>query len=110
MDAGTNPLLEPFRATAETAIRDRPAVDPDMIREIFDEAAVMLHNGLALDGLDGHDTRFTVDALGSDLCAPDPGAAIRARAGATLNESSAHVHDPEGVAAALLVSAAMLQI
>ena len=46
------PAYHPFMVTAETVALDRPDVDPDMAREVFEEAATLLHNGLVLDGLE----------------------------------------------------------
>jgi hypothetical protein len=40
---------------------------------LFLEAATLLHNGLALDGLDEHDTDAVVAGLCADLTAEDPG-------------------------------------
>jgi hypothetical protein len=45
---------------------------------VFHEAATLLYNGLALDGLDGHDASAVVDGLCVDLVAEDPGVAFRA--------------------------------
>ena len=104
-----NPLLEPFLMTAESVVQDRPEVDPEMVREIFHEAATTLHNGLALDGLDEHDEGAVVAALCLDLVATDPGAALRARAAET-SEAPGDLHDPEAVSAAFLVAAAILQV
>jgi hypothetical protein len=50
-----------------------------------------------------------VAALCIDLVATDPGAAVRARAEATL-EAAEDLHDPEGVSAAYLTAAAILQL
>ena len=80
-----------------------------MAREVFQEAATLLDNGLALDGLDEHDASAVVAGLCLDLVAEDPGAAVRARSRATL-EDSGDLHDPEGVSAAYLVAAAILQL
>jgi len=103
------PPFDEFLATAEAVARARPDVDLDMAREVFVEAATLLHNGLALDGLDEHDTRAVVAGLCVDLVAPDPGAAVRIRARATLDDPG-DVHDPEGVSAAYLTAAAILQL
>ena len=73
-----NPLVEPFLVTAEAVAQERPEVDLEIAREIFLEAATLLHNGLALDGLDEHDARAVVAGLCVDLVAKDPGAAVRA--------------------------------
>lgn len=103
------PPFDRFLVTAEEVARARPEVDPAMAREVFEEAARLLHDGLALDGLDEHDTAAVVDGLCADLVAADPGAAIRARARATSREPVG-LHDPEGVAAAYLSAAAVLQL
>jgi hypothetical protein len=106
-DAG--PAFEKFMATAESVARARPEVDLDMAREVFHEAATLLHNGLALDGLDEHDTAAVVDGLCIDLVATDPGAAVRAHSRTTL-ERPGDVHDPEAVSAAYLLAASVLQL
>src|SRR3954449_6614909 len=54
------PPYDRFLATAEAVVRERPEVDPEMAREVFLEVATMLYNGLALDGLDEHDTAAAV--------------------------------------------------
>jgi hypothetical protein len=46
------PFVSQFLATAEAVAKARPEVDLDMAREVFLEAATMLHNGLVLDDLD----------------------------------------------------------
>jgi hypothetical protein len=103
------PPFDQFLATAEAVARARPEVDLEMAREVFLEAATLLHDGLALDGLDEHDAAAVVDGLCVDLVAADPGAAVRARARAT-SESPGDLHDPEGVWAAYLMAAAILQL
>ena len=80
-----------------------------MAREVFQEAATLLHNGLALDGLDEHDASAVVAGLCVDLVAGAPGAAVRARSHATL-ETPGELHDAEGVSAAYLVAATILQL
>ncbi len=110
MPSGTvRPPFDQFLATAEAVAQTRPEVDLEMAREVFREAATLLHNGLALDGLDEHDARAAVAGLCVDLVAEDPGAAARARSRAALTESG-DLHDPEGVSAAYLVAAAILQL
>ncbi len=96
-------------ATADAVARARPDVDLEMAREVFHEAATLLHNSLALDDLDDHDTNAVVAGLCVDLVAEDPGAAVRARARATVDEPG-DLHDPEDVAAAYLTAAAVLQL
>jgi hypothetical protein len=103
------PPFDRFLTTADEVARTRPEVDLDTAREVFAEVAFMLDNGLALDGLDEHDAAAVVDGLCLDLVAPDPGAAVRARAEATL-EHPGDLHDPQGASAAYLVSARILQL
>jgi hypothetical protein len=103
------PPFDQFLATAEAVAHARPEVDLEMAREVFQEAATLLHNGLALDGLDEHDTSAVVAGLCVDLVAEDPGAAVRTRAQATL-EAPGDLHDPDGVSAAYLIAAALLQL
>jgi hypothetical protein len=103
------PPFDQFLATAEAVARARPEVDLEMAREVFMEAATLLHNGLALDGLDDHDAKAVVAGLCLDLIAPDPGHAVRARV-QTVRDSATELHDPEGVAAAYLDSARILQL
>jgi hypothetical protein len=110
MSSGTVvPPFDRFLVTAEEVARARPDVDLEMAREVFHEVATTLYNGLALDGLDDHDTAAVVAGLCVDLVAGDPGAAVRARARATL-ESPGDLHEPEAVSAAYLISAAMLKL
>jgi hypothetical protein len=104
-----DPPFDQFLATAEAVAQARPEVDLEVAREVFHEAATLLHNGLALDGLDEHDASAVVAGLCVDLVAEDPGAAVRARSRATV-EGSADLHDPEAVSAAYLISAAILQL
>jgi hypothetical protein len=96
-------------ATAEAVAEARPDVDPDLAREVFVEAATLLDNGLALDGLDDHDAEVVVAGLCADLVSEDPGSAVRARSRATLRAPGG-AHDPEAVSAAFLVSASILQL
>lgn len=69
-----------------------------MARERFQEAATLLHKGLALDGLDTHDAQAVVAGLCIDLVGEDPGTAVRARSQATL-DAPEDMHVPEGVSA-----------
>ena len=103
------PPFDQFLATAEAVAQARPEVDRELAREVFQEAATLLHNGLALDGLDGHDADAVVAGLCLDLVAEDPGSAVRARSKAAL-KAPGDLHDPEGVSAAYLVAAAILQL
>ena len=104
-----DPPFDQFLATAEAVAHARPEVDLEMARELFHEAATLLYNDLALDGLDGHDASAVVAGLCVDLVAEDPGVAVRARSQATL-EAPGDLHDPEGVSAAYLVAAALFQL
>ena len=103
------PPFDQLIATADAVAQARPDVDLEMAREVFHEAATLLDNGLALDGLDEHDSAAVVSGLCVDLVSEDPGAAVRARSRATL-ESPGDLHDPEGVSAAYLVAASILQL
>ena len=103
------PPFDQFLATAEAVAEARPKVDLEMAREVFHEAATLLDNGLALDGLDAHDASAVVAGLCIDLVAKDPGAAVRARFQQTL-EAPGDLHDSEGVSAAYLIAAAILQL
>jgi hypothetical protein len=104
-----HPPFDQFLATAEAVAKARPEVDLEMCREVFQEAATLLHNGLALDGLDEHDAHAVVAGLCVDLVAEDPGSAVRARSRATL-EAPGDLHDPEAVSAAYLIAANILQL
>jgi hypothetical protein len=98
-----------FLTAAEKLAQDRPLVPIAMVREIFEEVASLLYNGLVLDHLDEHDKRAAVDALCLDLLDTDPGAAIRARAKAAV-DAPADLHDPSGVAAAYLSTVELFKI
>jgi len=103
------PPFDQFLATAEAVAQARPEVDLTMAREAFHEVATLLCNGLALDGLDEHDARAVVAGLCIDLVTADPGAAVRARSRATL-EDPGDLHDPGGASAAYLIAATILQL
>ena len=103
------PPLDRLLETAERVARDRADVDPELAREVFAEAATLLHDGLALDGLDSADAAAVVDVLCVDLVSDDPGAAVRARARRAV-EHPGDLHDPPAVSAAYLVSATILQL
>ncbi len=106
---GVGPPLDQLLVTAEAVARARPDVDLELAREVFSEAATLLDDGLALDGLDGHDASAVVAGLCVDLVAEDPGAAVRARSRAAVQDPG-DLHDPEGVSAAYLVAASVLQL
>lgn len=110
MTAGTiRPPFDRFLDTAEVLARTRSEDEGDIIREVFREVASMLDNGLALDGLDEHDTEAAVVLLCQDLTASDPGAAVRARSQA-VHAVASDLHDPAAVGGALLVAASILRI
>ena len=97
-----------FRGERADARRNRAALLDEAIR-LLAEHGPDVKPDLALDGLDEHDASAVVAGLCIDLVAEDPGAAIRARSRATL-ETRSDVHDPEGVAAAYLIAAAIFQL
>jgi hypothetical protein len=103
------PPFDQFLATAEKVARERPDVDAEVAREVFTEVATILYNGLALDGLDDHDTRAVVAGLCEALVEPDPGAAVRAKAEAALRDD-AGLHEPEAASTAYLISARLMQL
>jgi hypothetical protein len=96
-------------AAADAVAAERPEVDLAMAREVFAEAATLLHDGLVLDGLDEHDARLVVAGLCADLVAADPGAAIRARADAARSDPG-DLHDPEAAWAAYLTTVTLFQL
>jgi hypothetical protein len=108
-DLRLDPPLDRIVAAAEAVAAERPDVDLEMARELLTEAATMLHNGLALEGLDAHDAEAVVAGLCVDLVSDDPGASIRARSEATLRQPG-DLHEPEAVAASLLISAGILRL
>lgn len=108
-DPTTMPPYDRLLATADRVARERPEVDADLAREVFEEAATLLHDGLALDGLDEHDAAAVVDYLCEDLVAPDPGAAIRARA-ETVQRDPGALHDPRNVGHSLAVVLRIFQL
>jgi len=104
-----DPPYDQFLATAEAVARERPEVDLEIAREVFEEVATLLYNGLALDGLDEHDADAVVAGLCADLVTEDPGEAVRARSRATLEEPG-DLHDPQGVSRVYLISATILKL
>ncbi|KQZ90402.1 hypothetical protein ASD62_15050 [Phycicoccus sp. Root563] len=92
-------LSRQFGETAVAVVQARPQVDPAMVEEIFDEAATLLHNGLALDHLDDHDADIVISELCVALVDADVATALLTRFyGAT--DQPTGLHDPEGVALA----------
>lgn len=104
----SNPLMQAFLDTASAIAPAHPEVDAATIREIFVEAATVLHNGLALDGLDEHDTDLVIRGLCTALADGDPGAAIRARSRGCA--ADADLHDAKAVSASYLIAAGLLQV
>ena len=104
------PPFDQFLATAEAVAQARPEVDLELAGEVFREAATLLDNGLALDGLDEHDARAVVAGLCVDLVADDPGAAVRARSRATSTDPGDLREPRTVVSAAYLVAASTLQL
>jgi hypothetical protein len=107
--AAFDPPYDQLLATAERVARERPEVDLDLAREVFEEAATLLYNGLALEGLDDHDANAVVAGLCVDLVSPDPGAPVRLRTQAALDDPG-DLHDPKGVAAAYEISTRIMQL
>ncbi|GAB3445604.1 hypothetical protein GCM10027517_26800 [Phycicoccus ginsengisoli] len=107
--AAFEPPFDQLLETAERVARERPGVDADMAREVFEEAATLLYNGLALEGVDEHDAELVVAGLCDDLVSPDPGAAVRRRTQATLDDPTGW-HDARAAAAAYEVSTRILQL
>jgi hypothetical protein len=105
----TAPPYDQLLRTAEDVARDRPEVDLELAREIFLEAATLLHNGLALDGLDDHDANAMIAGLCVDLVAADAGEAIRTRSRQVLEEPG-DLHDPESVSRSYLIAASLMQL
>jgi hypothetical protein len=103
------PFVDQFLATAEAVAEARPEVDLELAREVFLEVATLLHDSLALDGLSETDAQSVVDGLCIDLVAPDPGAAIRARASAT-EASPGGLDEPDVVAQTYVLVAALFQL
>jgi hypothetical protein len=103
------PPFDQFLATAEAVAEARPEVDREMALEVFEEVATLLYNGLALDGLDDHDASAVVAGLCVDLVDSDPGAAVRARSQATL-EDPGDLHDAASVSRSYLIAASILKL
>ncbi|MER6939630.1 hypothetical protein, partial [Nocardioides sp. NPDC000441] len=76
-----DPRLAPILELAAVAAQ-RPEVDVDeeTLREIFEEAAMLLDLGNVLDELDDHDSGSVVAGLCTDLLATYPADSVRAHA------------------------------
>ncbi|KRE56952.1 hypothetical protein [Phycicoccus sp. Soil748] len=92
-------LFHRFGETALAVTKERPQVDPAMVQDIFDEAATMLHNGLALDHLDDHDADIVISELCVALAEADVTTALLTRFYAATDKTEG-LHDPTGVALA----------
>ena len=104
-----DPPYDQLLETAERIARERPEVERDLVMEVFEEAATLLHNGLVLDGLDDHDARATVGMLCDDITSGDPGAAVRERPDQVIREPG-DLHDPTGVSASLALVVTVFQL
>lgn len=96
-------------ATADLIAPVHPEIDVATLREIFVEAATLLHDGLALEGLDEHDTEIVVNGLCVALASSDPPTAIRA-ASRTCIEQPGDLHEPRSASASFLIAAGILQV
>ena len=105
----TAPPFDQLLRAAEDVARERPDVDLELAREVFLEAATVLYNGLALDGLDEHDSHAVVAGLCVDLVAADPGDAIRSRSRQALKDPG-DLHDPESASRAYLIAATIMKL
>jgi hypothetical protein len=105
----TAPPFDQLLRAAEDVARERSDVDLELAREVFLEAATLLYNGLALDGLDYHDSHAVVAGLCVDLVASDPGDAIRSRSRQAA-ENRGDLHYPEAVSRAYLIAAAIMKL
>ena len=105
----TAPPFDQLLRAAEDVARARPDVDLELAREVFLEAATLLYNGLALDGLDADDSHAVVAGLCVDLVASDPGGAVRLRARQVLDEP-AGLHDPTAVSRSYLIASDLMRL
>jgi hypothetical protein len=104
-----DPPYDQLMAAAESVADARPDVDRELARQVFEEAATLLHNGLVLDGLDDHDARAMIAGLCEDLVTDDPGEAIRRRAQSLLTSPS-DLHDPAAVSVSYDLAAALFRL
>jgi hypothetical protein len=80
-----------------------------MVQDIFDEAATMLHDGLAFDHLDGHDADIVISELCAALTDVDPTTALLTRFYAATDQPT-DLHDPTGAALAYENALRILQL
>ncbi|GAA2736386.1 hypothetical protein GCM10009867_20960 [Pedococcus aerophilus] len=92
-------LFDRFDQTAVAVVQARPEADPTMIKEIFEEAATLLHNGIALDHLDDHDADIVIAGLCIALSDADVTTALLTLFYAATDEPDG-LHDPAGAALA----------
>ena len=88
-------LFDRFAETAVAVTKERPQADPAMVQDIFDEAATLLHNGLALDHLDDHDADIVISELCVALADEDVTAALLTLFYAATDHPE-DLHDPGG--------------
>ncbi|MER7559100.1 hypothetical protein ABTZ46_19310 [Nocardioides sp. NPDC126508] len=105
LDPRLAPILE---LAAVAAARPEVGVDEETLREIFEEAAMLLDLGNVLDELDDHDSGSVVAGLCADLLAADPAAGIRTHAELALTDTS--LDDPEATAVAYRMAAHALRL
>lgn len=105
LDPRLSPILE---LAGVAAARPEVDVDEETLREIFEEAAMLLDLGGVLDELDDHDSGSVVAGLCADLLTDDPAASIRAHAEVALADDS--LHDPEAAAVAYRMAAHALRL
>ncbi|MEU6134705.1 hypothetical protein [Nocardioides sp. NPDC047086] len=105
LDPRLTPILE---LAAVVAARPGVEVDEETLREIFEEAAMLLDLGNVLDKLDDHDSASVVAGLCTDLLTDDPSESIRAHAEVALADDS--LHDPEAAAVAYRMAAHALRL
>ncbi|MEI7058970.1 hypothetical protein WBG06_24315 [Nocardioides sp. CCNWLW239] len=105
LDPRLTPILE---LAAVAAARPGVEVDEETLREIFEEAAMLLDLGGVLDELDDHDSGDVVAGLCADLLTDDPAVSIRAHAEVALADES--LHDAEAAAVAYRMAAHALRL
>ena len=92
-------LFDGLAQTAVAVVKEHPQADAAMVQKIFDEAATLLHNGLALDHLDDHDADIVISGLCVALAGADVTTALLTRFYAATDQPE-DLHDPTGVALA----------
>lgn len=105
LDPRLTPILE---LASVAAARPGVEVDEETLREVFEEAAMLLDLGNVLDELDDHDSDSVVAGLCADLLTDDPTVSVRAHAEVALADES--LHDPEAAAVAYRMAAHALRL